>query len=351
MSSNPIRVGFIGAGSICRIKHLPGLAAIDGVDVVAVANRSRASAEAVAADFGIPDVEETWQALLARDDIDAVFIGTWPYRHREYSIATLRAGKHCFCQARMAMDLDEAKEMLAVARENPHLVNMLSPARPDYEHYIAGLVRDGELGEITSVELLAISDGNLDRDSLHWRERRELSGNQIMAMGIYAEMLNGVVGPYESLSAHLSTPIGEKVDEAGEKVAIEVPQVVTISGRLQSGALALEHHTGLNADSTSSTSTLTIRGLNGTLRYDLADRLEIGPAGQPLSPVEVPPEHVGTWDAETDFVGAVQAARDGAPPEERKVRPDFEEGLLYMRKVEAVHRSAATGQAVQPDQL
>ena len=351
MSSATIRVGFIGAGSICRSMHLPGLAAIDGVEVVAVANRSRESAQAIAGEFGIPDVEEDWQSLLSRNDIDAVFIGTWPYRHKHFSVATLQAGKHCFCQARMAMNLQEAKEMLAVADANPNLVNMLSPARPKFEHYIAGIVKEGQLGEITSVELIVISDGNLDRDSIHWRERRELSGNQIMAMGIYAEMLNGVVGTYDRLSAQVATPIPEKKDESGQTLKIDIPQVVVVSGRLESGAVAVEHHSGVNADSTSSTSSLTIRGLEGTLRYDLADRLAIGGPGQPLAEVDVPAEHHGGWDAETDFIGAVQAAQAGKPPAERRVRPDFAEGLLYMRKMEAVHLSAASGEAVEPSAL
>ena len=351
MSADTIRVGFIGAGSICRSMHLPGLAAIDGVEVAAVANRSRESAQAVAGEFGIADVEDDWQALLARDDIDAVFIGTWPYRHKEFSVATLEAGKHCFCQARMAMNLQEAKVMLAAAEARPTLVNMLSPARPKFEHYIAGLVKDGRLGEITSVELVVIGDGNRDRNSVHWRERRDLSGNQIMAIGIYSEMLNGVVGTYDQLSAQVSTPIADKKDESGQTLKIEVPQVVVVSGRLQSGTLAVEHHSGLNADATSGTSSLTIRGLDGTLRYDLADKLEIGGPGQPLAQVEVPPEHHGGWDAETDFIAAVRAAREGRPPEQRKVRPDFAEGMLYMRKMEAVHLSAASGQAVDPGAL
>ena len=57
------------------------------------------------------------------------------------------------------------------------------------------------------------------------------------------------------------------------------------------------------------------------------------------------------WSVESDFIAAVRAAREGARPEARPVRPDFEEGLLYMRKVEAVHRSAASGQAVAPHTL
>ena len=351
MSHETVRVGFIGAGAICRTKHLPGLAAIDGAEVVAVCNRSEESARKVAADFNIPHIESDWKKLIAREDLDAVFIGTWPYMHKQLSIAALEAGKHCFCQARMAMNLDESKQMLAAARGHPHLVNMICPCPWPLEHHVRDMIHSGQLGRITSVELIAAGGGNLDRSTVHWRERTEYSGNQILAMGILAETLNAMVGPYEELSAQTATPIETKTDESRAPVRIGVPQVVTISGSLENGALAIEHHSGVAVDSTSREMRLTIRGLEGTLRYDLAGCLEFGRPDEPLGQVEVPEERRTAWSVETDFIGAVRAARAGKPAEARSARPDFTEGVLYMRKVEAVHRSASTGRAVKPAEL
>ena len=350
MSTDSLRIGFIGAGGICRSRHLPGLAAIDGVEVVVVCNRSTESSERVAADFGIPEVDTDWQRVIARDDLDIIFIGTWPYMHRELSIAALEAGKHCFCQARMCMNVAEAKEMLAVAKAHPELVNMICPVPFQLEQYIRDLVRSG-MGQITSVELSVVSGANLDRSSVHWRERTDYSGYQIMSMGIYAEMLNGLVGPYASLTAHLSTPIAEKTNEMGQSVTIGVPQVVAISGTLASGALIVEHHSGVSVDTSGRSSSITVRGTEGTFRYDYQTTLELARPGESLRTVDVPGDKRTAWSVESDFIAAVRAARDGAPPEARPVRPDFEEGLLYMRKVEAVHLSATTGQAVAPHTL
>jgi predicted dehydrogenase len=53
-----IRVGVVGAGGNTRLHHIPKLKKIDGVEVVSVANRSRASSERVAKEFGIPRVHE-----------------------------------------------------------------------------------------------------------------------------------------------------------------------------------------------------------------------------------------------------------------------------------------------------
>src|SRR6476620_5374208 len=122
-----LRIGIIGAGGIVKSRHLPALRRIDGVEVAAVSNRSRESGEAVAREWGIPEVLTDWRALVARDDLQAVFIGTWPYTHAEMSIAALEAGKHVFCQARMARDTAEAKAMLQCAERHPGQVAMLCP--------------------------------------------------------------------------------------------------------------------------------------------------------------------------------------------------------------------------------
>ena len=78
MAEDTIRVGIIGAGANTRSKHIPGLMAQDEVEVYGVVNRTRASSEKAAGDFGIANVYDDWQDLLDDDEIDAVCIGTCP---------------------------------------------------------------------------------------------------------------------------------------------------------------------------------------------------------------------------------------------------------------------------------
>ena len=108
MSDKPIRVGFVGAGANTRKHHLPKLKAQPGVELVAVANRSKESGDRVAREFGIGRVHDDWQEIVEASDIDAVCIGTWPYMHSVMSIAALERGKHVLCEARMAMNAQEA---------------------------------------------------------------------------------------------------------------------------------------------------------------------------------------------------------------------------------------------------
>src|SRR5665213_5448 len=129
----PLRIGFIGAGGNTRSMHIPGFKKIEGVELAAVCNRTTLSGQRVADEFGIPKVYAEVGELLADPAIDAVCIGTWPYKHREYTIAALRARKHVLCEARMAGDLADAREMLAVSEALPDLVAQLVPAPFDFQ--------------------------------------------------------------------------------------------------------------------------------------------------------------------------------------------------------------------------
>src|SRR5436190_19140112 len=117
MAQQRVRIGIIGAGGIVRQRHYPGLKKIPGVELVVVANRSRESSERAAAEFGIPEIRTDWREVLAMPDLDAVLIGTHPSLHAEATIAALEAGKHVFCQARMARNYAEARAMYQKSRE------------------------------------------------------------------------------------------------------------------------------------------------------------------------------------------------------------------------------------------
>src|SRR5262249_35657253 len=107
-------------------------------------------------------------------------------------------------------------------------------------------------------------------------------------------------------------------------------------------------HLGLAADKTTPGSTLTLWGLEGTLRYTFHDQIEIARKGQPLATAQVPPEELRPWQVERDFVEAVVQARAG---KRWHVSPDFAEGIEYMKKVEAVHLSAASRKEIQLSEL
>ena len=346
MAQPNLRIAFIGAGGICRQRHLPGLKAIDGIELVAVCNRTESSGRTVADEWGFADVMTDWRALVARDDIDAVFIGTWPYMHREMSVAALEGDKHVFCQARMCMDWAEAQAMYAAARTHPSQVNMVCPppTRMPWEPAIGKLIADGQLGQIRHVHLVSFGDGNVDATCVHWREQIEYSGLQVLGVGIFAETLNAWVGDYRTLIATLATPIRQKTGPDGKPYEIRIPQIVTIQGELASGATIDESHSGLALHDQANH--VTVFGSEGTLRVEFGGRIQFGRADQALADWQVPEDQARPWQVEADFVSAVRAAQRG---EAWSVSPDFAEALRYMRKMQAVHDSAARCAVVDLD--
>jgi predicted dehydrogenase len=124
-----LRIGFIGAGGIVRQRHVPGLRGLPGVELAGVVNSSKESSERAAREFGIARTYDSPEQLIQSDDMDVVWIGTQPYLHSKYTIAALEAGKHVFCQARMAMSYDDARKMYDAWKQSNLTANLCAPPR------------------------------------------------------------------------------------------------------------------------------------------------------------------------------------------------------------------------------
>ncbi|MBI3910043.1 MAG: Gfo/Idh/MocA family oxidoreductase [Armatimonadetes bacterium] len=331
-----LNIGIIGAGGIVRRRHLPELKLIPAVRVVAVCNRTRATAEAVAQEWGIPRVTTDWHDVLAMDDVDAVFIGTWPNMHAEVSIAALNAGKHVFCQARMARNLAEARAMLRAAREHPDRATMLCPAPHGMrgDRVIRRLLSEGFLGEPREVHATGFSAANLDpKTPLHWRQNFDIQGYNTLTLGMWIEVIHRWLGTHRLVTAILKTHTPLRADpETGVCVPVRIAESVAIAAEMENGALAGYHFSGVAPNAPHNR--IEIYGTGGTLIYDL-DTDEIFGARsdeQGRRPIPIPPGEAREWTVEADFVRAV---REGGATE-----PSFADGVRYMEFTEAVYLSA-----------
>jgi predicted dehydrogenase len=340
-----IRVGIIGAGTNTRGVHIPKLREIPGVEIVCVANRSRVSGEAVARAFDIPCVHETWRALVADDAVDAVLVGTWPSLHRDATVAALEAGKHVLCEARMAMDAAQAREMLAASRAHPDLVAQIVPApwTLEVDAAVRKLIADGRLGRLLAVDVRGTTAQFVDEGSpLHWRQDAAKSGFNVLTLGIWYEMVARWIGHTRSLVAAARTFVTRRTDAAtGGTVDVEVPDHVDVLAQTADGAslrIQVSAVTGLAP----SPREAWLFGSEGTLRVD-ADtrRLFAGRRGDTdLTEIVVPPGDRVGWRVEREFIGAI---RGGEP-----VRfTTFADGVRYMEFTEAVAVSARTGRRVE----
>jgi UDP-N-acetylglucosamine 3-dehydrogenase len=111
-----VRIGLVGAGLIARRAHLPAYRDDPASEVVAIASQRPENARAVAAEFGVPLVHESWQDLVADPEVEAVDICAPNHLHAEIAIAAARAGKHVLVEKPMALSLAEADAMIAAAQ-------------------------------------------------------------------------------------------------------------------------------------------------------------------------------------------------------------------------------------------
>ncbi len=334
-----IRIGVVGAGANTVAQHIPNLQAIEGVEIVSVCNRTRESSERVARQFGIRRVYDNWRELVDAPDTSAIVIGTWPYMHCPVTLAALQVNKHVMTEARMAMNLREARQMLEAARARPHLVTQVvpSPFTLKVDNTIKRLLAQGYLGEVLAIEVRA-GGTFIDRESpLHWRQDFDLSGFNTMTLGIWYEAVMRWAGEAKRVTAMGKTYVPMRKDASGYLRAVRVPDHLEVVAEMVCGAVAhfqISAVTGLTGGPE-----IWLFGSEGTLRF-ADNRLFGGRRGDSaLAEIAIPPEDEGRWRVEEEFINAIRGL-------EKIKLTTFEEGVKYMEFTEAVIRSMAEGRTV-----
>ncbi len=336
-----VRVGLIGAGANVQDVQIPGFRRQAGVEILAVANRSLASSQRVADEFGIPRAYAHWGELLDDGDVDAVLIGTWPYMHRTLTLEALAHGKHVLCQARMANDAAEAREMLDASLRHPDLICQLVPTSTSYviDNVLKRLIGEGFLGELLSVEVQRVGGSFPDYEGeLDWRRDAEFSGYNALNLGSTYESLMRWVGRGTRVMAMAKTHVAFRRDAFGQPKSVHIPDHYGILYELPNGAqvhMRMSETTGLAAGSQT-----WLHGSEGTIHVDARQRILAGRRGDSaLTEVPNPPEGRASNRVEEEFVNAIRGV-------EEVTQLPFESGVHYMEWTEAVQRSAKTGEAV-----
>ena len=118
--TDEVLVGLVGAGRIGRV-HADAYAQVSRGRIVACCDLVAEVAQSFGQQFGLA-VERDFEALLAREDVEAVLIATPNSLHAEMTVRALQAGKHVFCQKPIALTLDDAESVLAAAAESDRVL-------------------------------------------------------------------------------------------------------------------------------------------------------------------------------------------------------------------------------------
>jgi predicted dehydrogenase len=212
MSENAVRIGVVGCGGF-GLFALQNFTQIPGAEVVGMSESYGPAADAAAAQFGIGE-QDPVEKLVARDDVDIIYIATPPFLHHPQAMIALRAGKHVISEKPFALNLEQADEMIGAARDRDLLVvaNLLQRYNPLYDA-VNDLIDSKLLGEpLHGYFENYAKDEQLPPD--HWFWDRSKSGGIFIEHGVhFFDMFAGWFGPGEVVAAQRTVRPGTTFEE------------------------------------------------------------------------------------------------------------------------------------------
>lgn len=325
-----VKYAVVGAGWISQIAYLPAVAQTGNSTVAALVSGNAGRAQDLAEFHGIPEVLDyaDYDALLASDRIDAVYIALPNSLHADFAIRALKAGKHALVEKPLALTIEECRAMIAAADESGAF--LMTAYRLHHEPGSVELlkrVRAGEIGDprfFTSVFSFQSAPDNHRLRAEHW-------GGPLQDIGVYC--LNAVRHVFEDepVEAFAMTGHGDGDPRFGE-----VEETIAVTLRFPRQRLA-QFIASFGADAHDS---YRVVGTNGTLEADPGYRFETEVRLRQLS------EGTDTGrftSPECDHFGAQTAyfsdcILTGTPPED-----DGAEGLADVAILRAIETSVRTG--------
>jgi predicted dehydrogenase len=313
-----LRLGLLSTANINR-RILAAAASGDDVSVVAVGSRDRERAEAYAREHGLARAHGSYDALLADEEVDAVYVSLPNGLHHEWTMRALRAGKHVLCEKPYSRHPAEVEEAFALAERS----GLVLTEAFMYRHHpqtglVAGLVRDGAIGRprllraAFSFVLPSLEDVRADP---------ALDGGSLMDLGCYC------VSAIRLLEGEPESVVGEQVlGPTGVDMSFEGEL------RLPGGAVGSFRCSFLDAQHQE----LEVVGEEGALRVQAPWRVDWGgdvllERGGEVTRVDVP--GAGLYEAE--LANLADAAAGVAQPLLGR-----EDALGQARAIDALYRSA-----------
>jgi predicted dehydrogenase len=198
-----IGIGVIGCGGF-GLFALQQFVQVPGVRLAGMAGTARPAALAAAKRYGLEDIEDV-ERLLASPQVDLVYIATPPFLHFDQASQALAAGKHVVCEKPLALTVEQADELVALARKHDLLLAVNQMQRyNDLFDIVRLLIDEQPLGAVLHgyFENYA-SDENLPPE--HWFWERAKSGGIFIEHGVhFFDLVAGWLGPGEVVSAQVS---------------------------------------------------------------------------------------------------------------------------------------------------
>jgi xylose dehydrogenase (NAD/NADP) len=192
-----LKWGLLSTARINR-RLIPAIRAAERAELIAVASRSQARAEAYAAEWGIPRAHGSYEALLDDPDVDAIYVSLPNSLHAEWTVRAAETGKHVLCEKPLAVNLAECDQIIAAAESaGVVVIEAVMYLHHPLLHRARQLVREEAVGQVMLVRgALSI---NLGRpDDVRWTP--ELGGGSLWDVGSYpVSFIRWMVGEPEEV--------------------------------------------------------------------------------------------------------------------------------------------------------
>lgn len=149
-----VKWGVIGATAMISVERvIPAMQQGECAEIVAVASRDTARARDVATKFGLAKVHESYDALLADPEVEAVYIPLPNHLHLEWTLAAMRAGKHVLCEKPIALNADQVREMIDARDTAGVLVEeaFMLRSHPQWPR-MREIIRSGRIGPVLATQ-------------------------------------------------------------------------------------------------------------------------------------------------------------------------------------------------------
>lgn len=324
------RIGVIGAGNFTRRRLIPGFRALPGVEFVAVANSSLASSERAAAEAEIPIALGDWKDLVAREDVDAVLVGTPPYFHHDAAIGALEAGKHVMTVTRMSASLHEARQMWQKAEATGLTATVYNAVKASpLNRYVKHLLDRGYVGALRQVFASGfIADYPDAAAPVSRRRDPSLFGPaNILSLGGSWDLMRYWFGDPARVLAWSKAFVPERPESpGGPLVRVGMPDAITVIAELPDGAAITCIQSGV---ARFGQDRIEIFGEDGTLVYRDRELRGAQRGDTELQLLPIPAEFEDAPSPEAEFIAAVRGSSEPSYT--------FRDGLKNMEFLEAAH--------------
>ncbi len=326
-----VKWGVIGCGGIAKKRTIPGMLLADNCEVVAVQDVNEEVAVAVKEEFNVKYALTSVDELLALDEVEAVYIASPLFCHKEQVIKCAENKKHVLCEKPLGLNGEEVEEMISACKKADVKFGVAFMSRFQSHHVkIKEIIDTGVLGELVSIK----AEWSFDYPEMNvWRQDIKLGGGGgFMDVGSHAiDILRFMTGL-----------------EAEEVVAITGNQFYNYSvedtsqllAKMTGGAVM---YISSNYNMNSEPPRFEICGRKGCIVGDntfsqtpFYSKAYIKMVGEEEQPITFEGEFANTYTAET--AAFAQAIIDNTP-----APVDAYEGLQAQRIIDAAYISANTG--------